>query len=224
MSAAPRGAPGENWVSRDQDGCRRQALRRPRPRATRPRSGGGGRPRPGRTTPPRIPGPSNPAWRGGGSGPRGARRNVQDVPRGAEKSQRVPLASPRLASFLSGVLSCQTLLLRPRATRPRSGGGGRPRPGRTTPPRIPGPSNPAWRGGGSGPRGARRNVQDVPRGAEKSQRVPLASPRLASFLSGVLSQTLLLRLPCGDLTTKIQLSTVDHSVRGSMKTAANCES
>ena len=142
MSAAPRGAPGENWVSRDQDGCRRQALRRPQP--------------------------------------------------------------------------C--------ATRPRSGGGGRPRPGRTTPPRIPGPSNPAWRGGGSGPRGARRNVQDVPRGAEKSQRVPLASPRLAGFLSGVLSQTLLLRLPCGDLTTKIQLSTVDHSVRGSMKTAANCES
>ena len=47
MSAAPRGAPGRT----KKDGCRRQALRRPQPCATRPRSGGVGRPRPGRTTP-----------------------------------------------------------------------------------------------------------------------------------------------------------------------------
>ena len=85
---------------------------------------------------------------------------------------------------------------------------------------------PGLEGGGSGPRGARRNVQDVPRGAEKSSSVGAARlPKTGGLSLGYLSpKPPPLRLPCGDLTTKIQLSTVDHSVRGSMKTAANCVS
>ena len=65
-----------------------------------------------------------------------------------------------------------------------------------------------------------------PTGGEKSSPwVPPASPRLAGFLSGFISVK---PLDCVSFKEseqpKVQLLTVDHSARGSMKTAANCVS
>ena len=65
-----------------------------------------------------------------------------------------------------------------------------------------------------------------PTGGEKSSPwVPPASPRLAGFRTGFISVK---PLDCVSFTEseqpKVQLLTVDHSARGSMKTAANCVS
>ena len=99
---------------------------------------------------------------------------------------------------------------------------GRPRPGRTTEGAKASPPLPAV----SGPRGSLRTASAARRPVEKSISVGAARlPQIGGLSVGYYqSQTPRLRLPSGVSQPKVQLLTVDHSARGSMKTAANCVS
>ena len=94
------------------------------------------------------------------------------------------------------------------------------RPGDRGP--VPDPQRSA---GSTGRRRGRGSLPSQTGGEKSSPWVPPASPRLAGFLSGFISVK---PLDCVSLEEseqpKVQLLTVDHSARGSMKTAANCVS
>ena len=160
MSAAPRGAPGENWVSRDQDGCRRQALRRPQPCATRPRSGGGGRPRPGRTTPPPHPRPVHPAWRGEvrvHGAPAGTSETFHGAPKSLSGSRSPP---PDWRAFSRVFCLVKPSYYNLALPVPAPAGAGDRGPVEPLPPRIPGPS--------TRPGGGEVRVHGAPAGTSKT--------------------------------------------------------
>ena len=96
---------------------------------------------------------------------------------------------------------------------------GRPRPGRTTE-GSPGSRPCRVHGAASGQ--ASRRPAGLPKSPCRGCRPP--PPDWRAFCRVSQSQTSRLRLPRGVSQPKVQLLTVDHSARGSMKTAANCVS
>ena len=141
--------------------------------------------------------------------PLGAVLGAADRPRPTSPSQP-PLCRP------APIFALPLVLPAPAGRNP-----GRPRPGRTTDGAPPGALPPCRvHGAATGrPRAVRRP-------AEKSISVGAARlPQIGGLSVGYLS----LKPPdcvslCGVSQPKVQLLTVDHSARGSMKTAANCVS
>ena len=105
MSAAPRGAHGEQGLSRPRRVPSPSPAAAPTLRYPSPAPAGAGDRGPVEPLPPASQA-RPPGLEGGGSGPRGARRNVQDVPRGAEKSSSVGAARlPKTGGLSLGYLS-----------------------------------------------------------------------------------------------------------------------